>query len=176
MLITEGFSKNYLEGIQERGFNFSIVKPYDFIGLSSLFTTNLYFFSGAALTPCTVYIIENEIFKQTIIKNIDFAQEIFKWYCNTTERHLKRLSSVANKQALGRIAEVLLYLKNDIFKSNIIKGSISRKDIAELAAISTESAVRILSELKKDNIINMVNLNDIEIVDEKLLKTLSIAG
>ncbi len=176
MLIAEGLSKNYLEGTQERGFNFSIVKPFDFIGLSSLYGTTTYYFSGAALTPCKVYIIENNLFRQTIESNPFFSQNIFKWYCNTTERHLKRLSCIANKQALGRIAEILLYLKNDIFNSNLIKNYITRKDIAELAAMSTESAVRILSDLKKDNIINIVNNNDIEIINEKILRTLSIAG
>ena len=176
MLLTDGFSKNYLEGIQEHGFNFSIVKPFNFIGLSSLYTSNIYNFSGSALTPCNIYLIENNLFKNTISNNKEFAQNIFKWYCNTTERHLKRLSCIANKQSLGRIAEILLYLKEDVFESNIIKGYISRKDIAELAAISTESAVRILSELKKDKIINIINNNDIEIVNEKLLRTLSLAG
>jgi CRP-like cAMP-binding protein len=176
MLLTEGLSKNYLEGMQERGFNFSIVKPFDFIGLSSLYGTSVYNFSGAALTPCSVYIIENSIFKNTIINNAVFAQNVLNWYCIITERHLKRLSCIANKQSLGKMAEILLYLKDNIFNSNIIKGYISRKDIAELAALSTESAVRILSELKRDNIINIINNNDIEILDEKLLKTLSMAG
>ncbi len=176
MLLSEGLSKNYLEGVQERGFNFSIVKPYDFIGLSSLYGSALYNFSGAALTPCNVFMIDNNLFKNTIQNNPSFNLNVLNWYCNTTERHLKRLSCIANKQSLGRMAEILLYLKDDIFGSNIIKGYISRKDIAELAALSTESAVRILSELKKDNIINIINNNDIEIVDEKLLKTLSLAG
>ena len=176
MLLSEGLAKNYLEGAQERGFNFSIVKPYDFIGLSSLYGKAVYNFSGAALTPCTVYIIENTLFQQTIANNSHFAQYLFHWYCRTTERHLKRLSCIANKQSLGRMAEILLYLKQDIFNSPVIKGFISRKDIAELAALSTESAVRILSELKKDKIIHVLNNNDIEIIDEKLLKTLSLAG
>ena len=176
MLISEGLAKNFLEGNQERGFNFSIVKPYDMIGLSSLYGSNLYNFSGTAITPCSVYIIENNVFKETLSTNSEFAKNIFKWYCNITERHLKRLSCIANKQSLGRIAEILLYLKEDIFESNIIKGFISRKDIAELSAISTESAVRILSELRKDNIINIINNNDIEIIDEKLLRKISLAG
>jgi len=176
MLLSDGLSKNYLEGVQERGFNFSIIKPFDFIGLSSLYGSNVYNFSGAAITPCSVYIIENNLFKETILNNTKFAQNVLNWYCIITERHLKRLSCIANKQSLGRVAEILLYLKENIFGNNIIKGIISRKDIAELAAISTESAVRILSELKKDNIINIINNNDIEIIDEKLLRTLSLAG
>jgi CRP/FNR family transcriptional regulator, polysaccharide utilization system transcription regulator len=175
MLLSSGLSKNYLEGFHERGYNFSIVKPFDFIGLSSLYGSSLYHFSGAALTACSVFVIENSLFKHTTENNPGFARHVLNWYCHTTERHLKRLSCIANKQALGRIAEILLYLKDDIFRSNIINSTISRKDIAELAAMSTESAVRILSDLKKDNIIN-ISGNDIEILDEKLLKTLSYSG
>ncbi|NVO03770.1 MAG: Crp/Fnr family transcriptional regulator [Bacteroidetes bacterium] len=176
MLIGEGLSKNYLEGNQERGYNFSIVKPFDFIGLSSLYSSTTYYFSGAALTPCSVYIIENSVFKKAIANNAEFAQEILKWYCYTNERHLKRLSCIANKQALGRIAEILLYLKDNIFESNTINSYITRKDIAELAAMSTESAVRILSDLKKDKIISTNSNNDIEIIEEKLLRAISFAG
>ena len=176
MLIGEGLSKNYLEGNQERGYNFSIVKPFDFIGLSSLYSSATYYFSGAALTPCSVYIIENSVFKKTIANNPEFALEVLKWYCNTNERHLKRLSCIANKQALGRIAEILLYLKDNIFESNTINSYITRKDIAELAAMSTESAVRILSDLKKDKIISTNSNNDIEIIEEKLLRSISFAG
>lgn len=175
ILLADGLSKNYLEGHQEHGYNFSIVKPYDFIGLSSLYGSSVYNFSGVALTPCSVFIIENSIFKYTTENNPRFAKHVLRWYCNTTERHLKRLSCIANKQALGRIAEILLYLRDDVFGSNVIKNVISRKDIAELAAMSTESAVRILSDLKRDNIINITG-NDIEITDEKILRTLSYTG
>ena len=44
MLLADGLTKNYLEGNQERGFNFKIVKPFDFIGLSSLYGSNTYQF------------------------------------------------------------------------------------------------------------------------------------
>lgn len=175
MLATEGLSKNYLEGTQERGFNFKIVKPFDFIGLSSLFGNMVYHFSGAAIIPCTMFLIDKETFKEIIKTNPKFAEHIMGWYCKTTEGHLKRLSCIGNKQSLGRISEILLYLYDDVFKGELIENTISRKDIAELAGISTESAVRILSELKKDNIIK-AHTKGIEILDAKLLKTLSLAG
>ncbi|MBT4728131.1 MAG: winged helix-turn-helix domain-containing protein, partial [Bacteroidetes bacterium] len=48
-------------------------------------------------------------------------------------------------------------------------------DMAELAGMSTESAVRVLSELKKDKVIN-IHHKGIEIVNMKLLQTLSKVG
>jgi len=175
MILADGLTKNYLEGTQDRGFNFSIVKPIDFIGLSSLFNQTTYLFSGSAITPCTVFHIEKERFKNMIASNVEFASEIMKWYCRMTEGHLNRMSCLANKQALGRVADILLYLSEKIFDGNMIENIISRKDIAELAGMSTESAVRILSELNKDKIIKIVN-KGIEISNPALLKKLSIAG
>ena len=175
MLASEGLSKNYLEGTQERGFNFKIVKPFDFIGLSSLFGNTVYHFSGAAIIPCTMYLVDIETFKEIISNNRKFTEHVMSWYCKTTEGHLKRLSCVGNKQSLGRISEILLYLYEDVFKKGLIESTISRKDMAELAGMSTESAVRILSELKKDKIIK-THSKGIEILDAKLLMTLSLAG
>jgi CRP/FNR family transcriptional regulator len=82
------------------------------------------------------------------------------------------MSSIANKQALGRLSETLLYLANDIFNGKIITTNVSRKDIAELAAMSTESAVRFLSDLKKDKIIDITS-NHIEILKREVLTLLS---
>ncbi|MFO8087289.1 MAG: Crp/Fnr family transcriptional regulator [Bacteroidales bacterium] len=175
MLLSEGLTKNYLEGNQEKGFNFKIVTPFDFIGLTSLYGNNRYLFSGTALMPSTIYMIEKPLMKDIIKNNTPFTTKLMEWYGSTTEYHLKRLSCIANKQSLGRIAEILLYLSEDVFKNTHIPNSISRKDIAELAGMSTESAVRIISELKKDGIIQ-TNNRGISIADIKLLKTLSIAG
>lgn len=175
MILADGLSKNYLEGNQDKGFIFSIVKPLDFIGLSSLFYTDTYLFSGSAITPCTVFHIDKEKFKSILNGNTLFADSVMNWYCRMTRGHLERMSCLANKQALGRVADILLYLSERIFDGNMIENIISRKDIAELAGMSTESAVRILSELNKDKIIRIVN-KGIEISNPALLKKLSIVG
>jgi CRP/FNR family transcriptional regulator len=82
------------------------------------------------------------------------------------------MSSIANKQSLGRLAETILYLSNTIFEGDIITNNVSRKDIAELAAISTESAVRFLSDFKKDGVIHILP-NRIEILKKEVLEMIS---
>ncbi|MBN2745663.1 MAG: Crp/Fnr family transcriptional regulator [Bacteroidales bacterium] len=172
ILLTEGLSKNYLEGFQERGFIFKIVKPINFIGNSALFGDNTYSFSGSALTNCSAYLIDSQIIKNLLTSNEGFAKKMLNWYCNVTQGHLARMSSLANKQSLGRFAEILLYLSNEIFNGPIITTNVSRKDIAELAAISTESGVRFLSDLKRDKIIN-IHPNRIEILKPEVLKLIA---
>ncbi len=175
MLLAGGLTKNYLEGVQGKGFNFKIVTPFDFIGASSVFGSNRYLFSGSALVPSTVYMIEKSIFRSLALENPDFNLKVMEWFSHTTEYHLDRLSCIASKQSLGRISHILLYLMNDVFHSPHIPAAISRKDIAELAGMSVESAVRMLSELKKDKIIRITN-QGLTIEDTQLLKTLSRAG
>lgn len=169
ILLTDGLSKNYLEGFQERGFIFKIIKPINFIGNSALFGENTYAFSGSALTNCSAYLIDSQIMKNILTSNEGFAKKMLNWYCSVTQGHLARMSSLANKQSLGRFAEILLYLSNEIFNGPIITTNVSRKDIAELAAISTESGVRFLSDLKRDRIIN-IHPNKIEILKPEVLK------
>lgn len=175
MLLSEGLTKLYLESSHEKNFIFKLIKPFDFIGLSSLYGENTYTFSASALVPCSVYLIEKETLKKIFFKNPDFAYQAMKWFSSNFSLLLSKMSSVSNKQSLGRMADVLLYLAKDIFPNNTIDGCISRKDIAELAGLSTESAVRILSDFKSDNIIAL-NRNEIQIINEELLHTISIAG
>ncbi len=172
ILLSSGLSKNYVEGNFDKGFNFKIIKPMSFIGLSSVYGKNTYAFSGSALTKCTAYLIDIHTFKSIASKNQEFTKRILSWYCDTTQGHLARMSSIANKQALGRLAETILYLSDDIFNGDIITTNVSRKDIAELAAMSTESAVRFLSDLKKDGIIQITS-SSIRILKQNVLKLLS---
>ncbi len=172
ILLTDGLSKNFLEGNNEKGFNFKIIKPFNFIGLSSLYGNNLYAFSGSALTRCEAYLIESQLFKNIVSTNRDFSKHVMNWYCETTQSHFRRMSSLANKQSLARLCETLIYLVDDIFDGSINTATVSRKDIAELAAISTESAVRFLSDLNKDGIIKILH-NKIEVKNKSVLKLIS---
>ncbi len=172
ILLSNGLSKNYVEGNFDKGFNFKIIKSFSFIGLSSVYGKNIYAFSGSALTKCTAYLVDIQTFKSIMSRNTAFTNRILNWYCDTTQSHLLRMSSIANKQALGRLAETLIYLSEDIFNGKIITTNVSRKDIAELAAMSTESAVRFLSDLKKDKIIDIAS-SHIELLKKDVLRLLS---
>lgn len=173
LLLAEGMTKSYIE-THNRYFSFMITKPFDFIGLSSLFGNN-YYFSTQALTNSLVYLIDKQTVISILHQNQFFTIALVKWYCDSYKILFTKLNSLANKQAVGRIAETLLYLSEEIFESNIIPSIISRKDIAALAGISTENSVRILSEFKNDGIINITSTH-IEIIKNNFLRNFSIVG
>ena len=55
----------------------------------------------------------------------------------------------------GRIAGALLYLHESVFMNSNNKITIKRQDLADLTAMSKESSIRILKELKDENIISV---------------------
>ena len=55
----------------------------------------------------------------------------------------------------GRIADTLLYIDNLKIENPDIFQLLSRKDIADFAGISTESAVKLLKSFEKDGLIEL---------------------
>ena len=73
-----------------------------------------------------------------------------------------------------RLAEMLLNL-NEKFGSNIdnvLNIHLSREDIANIIGTATESAIRLLSEFKKDEIISLKGKN-ISLLDTQKLKKIA---
>lgn len=175
MIVKEGLVKASIENSQYKSHVFKITKPFSIIGLSSLYGDEYYHFSATALQNSTMFLVERASFDNMVKTNRRFAFEIMKLYSKSLQTVYDKLGSIANKQALGRVSDALLYLADEVFESNNIENFISRKDIAELAGISTENLVRIFSEMKKDKIIAVHN-RGIEILNKEMLQTFSSIG
>lgn len=174
MYIVHGFAKKYLEGPNNHNLAVKILQPCEYIGLSSLFCVSEHcYYTVSALTDTTLCLIKKNDFKRLISNNNDFAQEIIKWYCENDEQIFNKLKSINNKHMNGRIAEVILYINSDDFTK--IRPIITRMIIAELAGISIESTIRILSSFKKDKIIDYKG-KSIIVLNSKLLQQISENG
>ncbi len=175
MILKEGLLKAVIETSHYKNHIFKVTTPFSIVGLSSLYGDNYYHFSCRALINSTVYLIERSTFDQIIKNNTKFSMKIMKMYSSSLQNVYDKLGSVANKQAIGKVCDTLLYLSEKVFKSNIIETTITRKDIAELSGISNENLVRTLSELKKDNIISIKD-KSIIIINYDTLKMLANIG
>ena len=85
-------------------------------------------------------------------------------------RHLKPLPS-AQKTVRERLAEVLLLLEQKLGTDpeGFIKISLTREEIANLVGTATESAIRLISEFKQDELISVDGRN-IRILNHDKLK------
>jgi len=175
MYVAEGLVKTYLETANEKSINLRIVKDTEFVGFSSLCGTKNYNYSAVSLTRSKVCLLDNESFKQLLMKNGQFSVEIMRLYCRNEEHIYKKLKSIGYKYMLGRLADTLLYLCNREFEGYDIFNYINRKDIADFSCISKESTIKLLTDL---NLNKMIELNGpkIEILDEQGMRNLSIKG
>ncbi len=175
LYVVKGLVKIYLECPGNKDINVRISKPHEFIGLSGVCGDDVFNYSAQAIKDSTVCFIDKESFNQLVLSNGKFALEIIKGYCLKEKKLFNKVRSLGHKQMHGRLADTLTYLCGDNFKDENVFSYISRKDIANFACISTESVVRILSELKQEKIIAM-NGKKIEILQNNLLEEISRRG
>lgn len=175
LFVITGLAKQYIEGDGLKNYNLRIIQPGEFVGLSAVFTKNTFNYSSVAITDCQVYLVEKNTIADVVKQNGMFGFNIIKRYCEQNSNLFETLQTVMYKQMNGRIADTLLYingLKNeypDVFQL------LSRKDIADFAGISTESAVKLLKNFEKDGLIKL-NEKDIMIVNQNALLEISKRG
>ena len=173
--ILDGLIKLLIEGPGNKNLIIRIIKPSEFVGLSSLFDENIYHYSAVTLKTSSVCMIEKEIINKLIRENGLLATEIIKWHCQVQTQHYKKFEGLMYKQLPGRLADTLLYLNREDFGPDNVYPYLTRKDLAELSGMSTESAVRILSEFDHEGIIQTSGRN-IKITDTEKLEKISKTG
>lgn len=175
LFVINGLAKQYLEGDSTKYFNLRIIKPGEFVGLSAVFTKNRFNYSSVALTDCQVFLVEKDAIEKVIKQNGLFGFNIIKRYCEQNSNMYDTVRNIIYKQMNGRMADTLLYL--DALKSGNadIFQLLSRKDIADFADISTESAVKLLKSFEKDGLIKL-NEKDIVLLNHETLMEISKKG
>ena len=83
--------------------------------------------------------------------------------------------SLTQKYMPGRVAETLLYLKDEIYQSNKFNVDLSRQELADMSNMTKESLVRILQQFKESNLLKTQG-SEIEILDESALNHISKNG
>ena len=175
LFMIDGLAKQYLEGDGIKNYNLRIIRQGEFIGLSSVFSENTFNYSSVALTDCHVFLVEKEAISKVIKQNGMFGFNIIKRYCEQNTNLINTVRTLMYKQMNGRMADTLLYIDNIKSEKPEIFQLLSRKDIADFAGISTESAVKLLKSFEKDGLIKL-HEKDIRIIRHDALLELSRKG
>jgi CRP/FNR family transcriptional regulator, polysaccharide utilization system transcription regulator len=173
--VNSGLAKLYLEGIEGRAAILRLVKPTNFIGGPGIYFDQMHHFSITALHDTSVCFIDLQVFKKILKGNHLFAEEFLKDLSRDVIKVYNRLIHLTQKQMPGRMADALLYLQDEIFQQPKFSMVLSRSDLAELSAMSRESAVKVLRDFQKDSIIRISD-HEIEILDHETLLKISRIG
>ena len=175
LFILTGYAKQYVEGNGKYNHNLRIIKPGEFVGLSSVFGKNTFNYSCVALTDTQVFVIEKEALASISQQNGQFAYAIIRRYCEQDASLFDSIRNLIYKQMNGRIADTLLYLNPENFNGDDITAMLSRKEIAEFAGLTSESTVKVLKNFEKDGLIKL-DQKHIEVLDRNRLAEISKNG
>jgi len=173
--ITEGLVKVHMNGTQG-SLILKIVPEEHLIALTALLEGNNVFpYSVTAYIDSKVKLIDITTFKKIITENAKFASEIINTLNSNTLQTFGRFYCLTNKQAYGRLADIILCLSEKIFKQQKFELLLTRKELAELSGMTTENVIRMLKKFREDGLIEMIG-KTIKIKNKKLLKKISNYG
>jgi len=175
LFMVKGLSVQYIEDDTHKNYNLNLIKPGEFIGLSSLFSKPTFEYSSKALTDCQAFLVEKQAVTQVIEENGNFGLSLIRKYSLKNIDLFDSIRTVLFKQMNGRFADALLYI--DTFKEEFpnVFQLMNRKEIADFAGISTESAVKLLKSLEKEGNISL-NGKDITVLKQDKLREISKRG
>jgi CRP-like cAMP-binding protein len=174
VIINEGLGKIYLEGVKGRNLILSYTKQYELNGGVGVFVDQRHHSSLMAVTDCGACFIEINAFKKVLRGNAVFMEAYIKAHSERVLHTYQQFAVLTQKNMEGRMAESILYLNNQVFRNGVIK-NVTKQDLAELTAMTKESAIRVLKEFKEDGIIEIVDHN-ISILDQKALQQVALHG
>ena len=171
--IVRGFAKIYIEGYSGRNLLLNFAGPHTLLGGPGLYTDNRNHYTITALQDTMVCFINTENFKKVMSMNSNFSQEFMSYLNYKTIFCFEKMISLTQKQMHGRMADALLMLSEDVYKSTDFDIPLSRQDLADMTAMSKDSAIRVLKEFEKDGIAH-INGRNVHIDQIDALKELSV--
>ena len=174
VIINNGLGKIYLEGPQKKNLILNYTKPYHLNGGVGVFIDQRHHSSLMAVTDCEACFVEIGMFRKALRMNASFMEACIKEFAESVQHTYDQFSVLTQKNMEGRMAECLLYLSEVILENNEIE-HISKQDLAEITAMTKESAIRVLKEFKDDGIIENSNKR-LEILDKPALKQIAQYG
>lgn len=175
LCLTSGMVKLYIEGFDNKNLVIGIVKPVEYILGPGIYIDNKHHYSAMAIEDSTACLVDANVFKTLIRTNPDFAETFIKKVSLLSIMNFEQAISLTQKQMPGRIADVLIYLREKVYESNPFLTTLTRQDLADMSGMSKESAIRILKDFKDEEIIR-VDGNQIEILNEEQLHKISQTG
>ena len=146
-----------------------------YLGLPTTMGDKVNHYSAIALEPSSACFIDIHIFKELLRVNPDFSYEILVELCKNELEQFHRCIKLVQNQIFGRLAGNLLYLSEEVYKSDEFNLPLSRSELADLVCTSRETVSRLLSNLAQESIITIQG-KQVRIIDKQRLEKISESG
>ena len=173
--LTKGLVKVHKESHGGDNFIISLQKPFSLIGGPGFLVDYRHHYSATALQDSAACFIKAEAFKRVLEENGQFALALVAHLNKIIIRQYHIISNLAHKHMHGKLAEVLLYLSDDVFESTEFRSYLSRQDLAELTGMTKESVIRVLKDWKEGGVLDCKS-DSFEIFNKETLAKIAKNG
>jgi CRP-like cAMP-binding protein len=132
-----------------------LVVKGDLLGKRSLVSDQKTNLSAVALNDMEMCFIPKSEIMDDLSKNPKFTMDVLKEMANDLRESDVSLVNMAQKSVKKRMAEILMYVHDNFGTDDegYLSIVLSREDYASIVGTATESAIRILSQFKKEGFI-----------------------
>lgn len=129
---------------------------------------------AVAVNDMTTCFIPKNIIMNNLRNNPDFSIDMLKNLARELKEADDVIVNISQKSVKHRIAETLLHLEDSfgVDKDGFMIIQLSREDISNIVGTATESCIRMLSELKKEKLIETSG-KKIKINNKKIMQNLA---
>ena len=157
--LEKGIVKFNYENENDKNLILTIVSAQKILGGANLFYKDNNLFSFIAVEDCEVILIDSEVLLSVMMENARLSIMLFQLASEMFKKSVLNFISLAYKQKEGRIADILLYLVDEVYHSLKFTLSLTRKELAEFASCSTENVIMTLSKWQNEGIISLEGKN-----------------
>lgn len=174
--ISDGIVKVYKTASNGKEQIIRLAKKGDFLGYVSLLGEEAYSNSATIVEDANICFIPREAFLKVLAEDTEFHRRVTKALCHDLGVMESKLTDATQKSIRERLAFTLLKLGEtygiDGKEGDKIDIVLTREEIAGLVGTATETVIRLLSEFKKDELIDFEG-KKIIVLDKKGLARLS---
>ena len=151
-----------------------LVTKGELLGQRSMISDEAVNLSAVALEDMEVCFIPKTEVMGFFDKNNQFSMSVMKSICGDLKDADDHMVNLAQKTVKERLAETLLYLSDTFGKNddNSLKVQLSRDELASMIGTATESCIRLLSDFKK---LDLIELNGKKIILKDINKLKKIS-
>lgn len=170
-IVRKGKIKVYLLGENGKEQIVRVAKEGDTIGYRSVLNDEVYFATAVAMNDCELCAVTKEFFFEEIHRNPVLAKDTLKLLSKQLRNSENRMFSLAYKSVKERIAEGILMLADAYGYDDdnmTIAVQLYRKDIADFAGVTVETAIRNLNDFRRENLVE-IDHKKIKILEKETL-------
>jgi len=155
--VTRGIIKIYKTGIDGKEQIIKFAKRGEIIAYRSLLSQELACTTAKVIEDAVLCHVPYQTLLYLIQNNWQFSHHMLQIVCRELREANDYITDIAQKSVRERLAEVLLLLREnfDLDRQNTLQISLTREELANIVGTATESVIRLLSEFRADNLIEL---------------------